>query len=81
MKAHDVRHLRVCKACNGLGDRRVGMLSLPDGHYHDACIVARMTHQQILRLPESERDKITLGAAGVDLMRKLMDAKATGSAA
>lgn len=72
MKAHDVRHLRVCKGCAGLGDGR-WMLNLPDGQYHDHCAIARNMQSAILRLPATERAKITIGAAGPDLMRKLMN--------
>ena len=76
MKAHDVRHLRVCPDCNSLGDSRRGMLKLSDGkHYHDYCLVKRMTLGDLMRLPATERDKITLGAAGPDLMRDLMDGR------
>jgi hypothetical protein len=75
MKAHDVRHLTVCCFCDHIGDSR-RMLTLP-GHLkpaHDRCVVHQMTHDEILALPADERSKITLGAAGIDLMRKLMDA-------
>jgi hypothetical protein len=75
MKAHDVRHLRVCKDCDRLGDQRRGMLQLPDGHHHDFCLIARMTLGELLRLPVAERDKITLGAAGPALMRSLLDCR------
>jgi len=73
MKARDVRYLRICKGCDGLGDARK-MLNLPDGPYHDHCAIARNVQSAILKLPAAERDKITLGAAGPELMRKLMDA-------
>lgn len=51
------------------------MLHMPDGPWHDACVVETHTTSQILQLPASERAKITLGVAGVDLMRKLLDSK------
>jgi hypothetical protein len=74
MKAHDVRHLRVCAHCGEIGDNRK-MLQINGAPWHDACAVATMSEGQILRLPAAERGKITLGAAGVPLMRKLMGAR------
>jgi hypothetical protein len=74
MKAHDVRHLRVCKHCGHLGDGR-WMPKVADEPWHDTCVVKTLTTSQILQLPASEREKITIGAAGVDLMRKLMDSR------
>jgi hypothetical protein len=75
-KAHDVRHLRVCKVCGDLGDGR-RMLKLPDGHYHDECIVARLTDAQVMRLPREQTQKITLGAAmklgRMDMLRALIE--------
>lgn len=75
MKAHDVRHLVVCKACDGIGDGRK-MLRIDGGLMHDHCVVKSMTEDQVLALPADERGKITLGAAGLDLMRKLMQVAA-----
>ena len=76
MKAHDVRFLRICKVCGCLGDKR-RMLNMPDGDYHDDCIVARLTDAQVLRLPQAERNKITLGTAQklgrLDMLRTLLD--------
>jgi hypothetical protein len=76
MKARDVRFLRVCKVCDGLGDKR-RMLNLPDGDYHDECIVARLTDAQVLRLPHEQSQKITLGTAmklgRMDMLRTLAD--------
>lgn len=72
MKAHHVRHLRVCKGCDGLGDGG-RMLNLPDGQYHDHCAIASNKHSAILKLPAAERAKITIGAAGPELMRKLIN--------
>jgi hypothetical protein len=74
MKAHDVRHFRFCCFCGGLGDGRK-MLNLPgrENPAHDVCAVQRLPQTEILMLPASEREKITLGAAGVDLMRRLLE--------
>ena len=74
MRAHDIRHLRLCAHCGQLGDGRK-MLQLSGGQWHDSCVVKTHTVSQVLRLPASERDKITIGAASVELMRKLFDAR------
>jgi len=75
MKAQDVRYLRICKRCKGLGDGRRMLSILAHGQYHDHCVVEMLSHKTILRLLMEERAKITIGAAGVDLMRKLLDAR------
>lgn len=74
MKAHDVRHLRVCKHCDQLGDNRK-MLMVEGAPMHDACVIATRSTSQILQLPKEEREKITIGAAGHTLMMKLVDAR------
>jgi hypothetical protein len=51
------------------------MPKVADEPWHDTCVVKTLTTSQILQLPASEREKITIGAAGVDLMRKLMDSR------
>ena len=75
MTVHDVRHMRVCNHCGHLGDNR-RMLKMANGPWHDACVVNKLTTSQILQLPASEREKITIGAAGVALMLELMESKA-----
>jgi len=67
---HDFRHRRVCTKCRSIGDVRA-MLQLEDGPWHDHCVTATFSPSQILKLPAAERAKITIGAAGVPLMRKL----------
>lgn len=71
MTAHDVRQLRVCSRCSSLGDGR-RMLKVKGWLFHDACAIAELSHADLLGLPEQELDKITIGAAGGDLMRELI---------
>lgn len=90
MKAHDVRHLRVCPMCGDLGDGRE-MVNLPPtgfneagdeasfvvykpGPYHGACVAQRLSHDSILSLPPTERSKFRLSEVSPELMRKLLDA-------
>lgn len=85
MKAHDVRHLRLCAGCGSFGDRRE-MLLIPhglvnaghpvkQGLYHGGCAVTLVSHEDILALPHSETNKLRLSETGPVLMRKLLDAR------
>ncbi len=75
-KAHDVRHLCVCKGCGELGDDRK-LLRLDsyyhiEGYYLHGDCAFRVLGARILDLPTSERNKFTLGEVGVEMMRRLM---------
>jgi hypothetical protein len=75
MHAHDVRHLRTCSDCGGLGDDRVMIHCMIWGvgeAYHDDCAVQKLGEYGVMKLPPEELNKITIGAAGPDLMRKIM---------
>ncbi len=51
------------------------MLALPTpGSFHDHCVVQLLSHDEILRLPLAEREKFSIGGAGPELMRKLLEA-------
>jgi hypothetical protein len=71
--AHDVRHLNICTSCGEFGDGRK-MLDMPEGAYHDRCLINGMTVSQVLRLPKAQRAKISFGAAGPALMLRLLQA-------
>lgn len=70
MTAHDIRHLRVCQKCQGLGDDRemitVGM--------HGACAFKAIGIEGLLKLPRSEQLKFTLADIGPIAMKRLIDA-------
>jgi len=73
--SHDVRHLRTCDACGDLGDDRrmidlssIGVCSM----YHDFCAVQAFAQEQILKLRESELNKFSLSATGVELMKAIV---------
>lgn len=75
MTAHDVRHLRTCTACDGFGDDRMMIHCMIFGvgeTLHDECAVQKLGESGVLKLPLEELNKISLGAAGPDLMRKIM---------
>lgn len=64
---HDVRHLRVCSGCKGVGDGRQ-MIREPRGkgarHHHGRCYIESHGMTLFLRLPSEETDKLTLGDIG-----------------
>lgn len=80
MTAHDVRHLRACTACGELGDDRMMIHCMVWGvmeHFHDECAVQKLGEYGVLKLPLDELNKISIGAAGPDLMRKIIDRAST----
>lgn len=74
--AHDVRKLRLCAVCDGVGHLD-SLLKLPGFHglYHGECAVRMLTRTEVLALPDSERRKLTLADTGKDLMLQLLDVK------
>lgn len=73
---HDVRHLRRCALCGGIGDgrRMLGGLEahgLP-GLNHGKCVVDRVAPDQLAELPVSELGKLTVEDTGVPLMKRLL---------
>lgn len=87
--AHDVRHLRLCEHCSGLGDGRE-MLQVPQGLvqagganeglptaqglYHGACVAEILACADLLGLPRLERGKLRLNEVGHSVMDQLLDA-------
>lgn len=75
MTAHDVRYLKACTACGELGDNRTMVKCMVWGcleQFHDTCAVEKFGNY-VLKLPAEELDKISIKAAGVELMRKIME--------
>jgi hypothetical protein len=71
-KAHDVRELRACKQCKGIGDRR--FMPKVDGVYlHGFCALELVGIDGILKLPPNEIDKISLGEIGPENMKIICD--------
>lgn len=71
-RAHDVRHLRPCYACGGIGDHRK-MVSNTGNVYHGRCFEARFGIDALLDLPQVETGKLTIGDIGVKSMKALVD--------
>lgn len=81
-KAHDVRTLRVCGHCGGLGNRDSmmvvrlpGKLSRPKVHTHARCYIKKNGFQAFLKLPKKEQDKVPMSDMGVRRMKALMKSR------
>ncbi len=75
-KAHDVRKLRLCSICRGVGhlDSLLTLPGFPVGSlYHGECAVRMLSRAEVLALPDGELHKLTLADTGMDLMRELVD--------
>lgn len=81
-KAHDVRTLKVCDRCSGLGNRGSmlevrlpGKLSRPKVHMHGRCYIKTYGFLAFLQLPKMEQDKIPMSDIGVRRMKALMKSR------
>lgn len=70
--AHDVRHLRLCKGCNGLLDSREAVPAL-GGYWHGKCALDALGADDLVALPPSATRKVRLSDVGPDVMRRLLD--------
>lgn len=73
MRAHDVKHLVICKGCHVLGDSR-SMIPTDMEWFHGCCYITEFGEDRFLKLPASHTASITLGDIGPQMMRKLLDA-------
>lgn len=72
MRAHDVRHLTVCKRCGCLG-LKPAMIDAGRKVYHcGGCAVIVLGPNAILALPWSERQKFRISDVSPELMRALL---------
>jgi hypothetical protein len=69
MKAHDVRHLRICPCCQALGDDRE-MVTIV---MHGRCAFDHFGIGGLLKLPDEERNKLTIGDIGPAAMKVLVE--------
>lgn len=71
MKAHDVRHLCLCKVCGDLADDR-SVIETKVGSIHGSCAYNTMGIGGLLTLPDSEIRKLTISdVSGAGNMIKL----------
>lgn len=69
--AHDVRRLRTCRACGGMGDGK--FMPIIDGHpIHGFCAAEALGVAGLAKLPEAEIDKLTLSEIGPERMKALL---------
>ena len=76
-KAHDVRKLRRCGICKGIGhmDRMLVLPAWPhDQLFHGDCAVRMLSQAEVLALPWSEQKKFTIEDTGMELMKELLKA-------
>jgi hypothetical protein len=75
-RSHDVRTLRSCHACKGIGN--VGDMverTLSSGYtacYHGRCYIKRFGEKRFFALPRTETDKMRLDDIGVKRMKRLV---------
>jgi hypothetical protein len=84
-KAHDVRTLRVCGGCGGMGNshsmifRKVPLDNAPtvlrEEWLHGRCFVSRYGRAKLTQLPKEQTDRLTIGDIGVRTMKYLIDYK------
>jgi len=72
MKAHDVRHLKLCPSCSSIGDEREMAFDGSD-FYHGRCFEADFGLDALIALPRKQRDHLTLGDVGNETMTILID--------
>lgn len=76
-KAHDVRKLRQCSICKGIGhmDRMVVMPAWSAVQlFRGDCAVRMLSHAEVPALPWSEQKKLTIEDTGIELMKELLKA-------
>ena len=75
-KAHDVRHLRTCVWCGGLGDDR-NMVEIAPTRYeerwHPRCFFEEWGESYVLELRHQHQMKFRLCDIPKSLMKKLVD--------
>lgn len=71
LKAHDVRHLSVCR-CGELTDRRTSIEH--DGkHWHPSCLYREIGFEGMAALPASSRERVCISDMPADDMRKFIE--------
>jgi hypothetical protein len=68
----DVRTLRPCTGCQGLGNSD-SMVEHGASWFHGRCFVQHVGKAALFALPKAQTDKLTLGDLGVDLMKQLIE--------
>jgi hypothetical protein len=69
---HDVRQLTVCTRCKQVTDQRHSVKTR-DGHWHGRCYVEAFGEGELLKLPQAELHKLTLGDVGGATMHAILN--------
>lgn len=75
--AHDVRHMRPCDICKGIVDKRHALPIRANVYVHGRCYIAQWGIGQMLQLPETALNSLTLGDIGGNAMKAIIDRFAT----
>jgi hypothetical protein len=69
----DVRSLRPCACCGGVGNADT-MIDWDNGEWlHGRCFVARYGRADLCHLPKGKTDRLTLGDLGIQTMQYLLN--------
>jgi hypothetical protein len=71
LKAHDVRHLAVCK-CGELADKRAA-IERDGNHWHPSCLYREIGLDGMMALPSDQRRRVCISDMPADDMRKFID--------
>lgn len=73
--AHDVRTLRVCCHCYGIGNRDL-MIQRTEGgterYWHGRCYIDQRGLHGFLSMPQEQTDKMPLSDIGTEAMKALL---------
>lgn len=69
--AHDVRQMRPCVHCKGIGNRH-SMIEVEDGHIHGGCYRDRHGLPALLALPWDDVKFLTMEDIGPEIMEKMV---------
>lgn len=74
-KAHDVRTIRPCDVCHGMGNKP-SMLEFFDNsgawYRHGRCHIKTRGLRDFIALPQEQTDKMPLSDIGVEAMKSLL---------
>jgi hypothetical protein len=71
-KAHDVRTLRVCGSCGGMGNND-RMIEHGTEWLHGRCFVARYGKAELCQLPQAQTDRMSMNDLGLEVMKYLVN--------
>lgn len=70
--AHDVRRLRICEGCSGIGTDAQMILAGGD-HWHTRCFRVKRGFKAVLSLPKTQRGKFRMCDLTLREMQRLIE--------